>query len=146
MNGVQRAVSCFDEGFSCSQAVLSAFGPQLGLERETALRVAAGFGGGMGRRGETCGAVTGAFMVIGLKCGRTRVDNDEAREKAYNLVTEFVVEFESQHGSVICRELLGCDIGTAEGLELTRQMNLRTTRCAGFVRDAGEIIEQVLEF
>lgn len=146
MNGVQRAVSCFAEGFSCSQSVLSAFGPQLGLDRETALRVASAFGGGMGRRGETCGVVTGAFMVIGLKCGRTRVDNDEAREKAYNLVSEFVVEFESQHGSVICRELLGCDISTPEGLELAREMNLRTTRCPNFVRDAAEIIEQVLEF
>lgn len=146
MNGVQRAVSCFDEGFSCSQSVLSAFGPELGLDRETALRVASAFGGGMGRRGETCGAVTGAFMVIGLKCGRSGTDDQEAKETAYTLVNEFVDEFESRNGSVICRELLGCDIGTAEGLELTRQMNLRTTRCAGFVRDAGEIIEQILEF
>lgn len=146
MNGVERAVSCFDEGFSCSQAVLSAFGPQLGLDRETALRVAAGFGGGMGHRGETCGAVTGAFMVIGLKCGRSAVDNQEAKETAYTLVNEFVDEFESRNGSVICRELLGCDISTPEGLELAREMNLLTTRCPNFVRDAAEIIEQVLEF
>ncbi len=146
MNGVQRAVSSFDEGFSCSQAVLCAFGPQLGLDRESALRVACAFGGGMGHRGETCGAVTGAFMVMGLKCGRSGTDDQEAKETAYTLVNEFVDQFESRNGSVICRELIGCDIGTAEGLELTRQMNLRTTRCPNFVRDAAKIIEQVLEF
>lgn len=69
MNQSERAVACFKEGFSCSQAVFSTFAPQLGLECELALKVAGLFGGGMGRLGEVCGAVTGALMALGLKYG-----------------------------------------------------------------------------
>jgi C_GCAxxG_C_C family probable redox protein len=68
----ERATQCFSEGFNCSQAVLSAFGPEMGLDCETALRVAGMFGAGMGRMGNVCGAVTGAFMVIGLKYSKTQ--------------------------------------------------------------------------
>jgi C_GCAxxG_C_C family probable redox protein len=137
---VERAVSLFEEGFSCSQAILSTFGPQLGLDRETALKVATAFGGGMGHMGETCGAVTGAFMVIGLKHGRIRAEDEETRDKAYELVAEFVDKFRSRNGSIVCRELLGCDINTPEGLALAREKNV----CPGFVRDAAEIIEEIL--
>ena len=90
MNRVEGAVLCFEEGFSCSQALLSTYGPELGLDREIALKVATALGGGMGRMGETCGAVTGAFMVIGLKYGTTRGEDEDAAEKACSLVREFV--------------------------------------------------------
>ncbi|MCX6000010.1 MAG: C-GCAxxG-C-C family protein, partial [Chloroflexi bacterium] len=115
MGNVERAVSCFKEGFNCSQAVLSAYGPKLGLDAEKALRVSGAFGAGMGRMAETCGAVTGAFMVIGLKYGKTRADDNQTREKAYRLVREFTDQFKSRHRSIVCRELLGCDISTPEG-------------------------------
>ena len=82
MNQVECALSCFQEGFSCAQAVLSAYGPQYGLDRELALKVAGAFGGGMGHMGQVCGAVTGAFMVIGLKYGKTCAEDNETREKA----------------------------------------------------------------
>ena len=141
MNRGERAASHFEEGFSCSQSVLSAYGPDLGLDRETALKVATGFGGGMGHMGETCGAVTGAFMVIGLKHGRIRAEDEETRDKAYSLIAEFAERFKSRNGSMVCRELLGCDIGTPEGLELAREKNV----CPGFVRDAAEIIEEILK-
>ena len=82
MDVVDRAGSGFEEGFNCSQAVFSAWAEELGLDRETALRVATAFGGGMGHRGDTCGAVTGAFMAIGLKHGRLRADDEETRDLA----------------------------------------------------------------
>lgn len=145
MKRVESAVICFEEGFSCSQAVLSTFGPALGLDRDTALKVAAAFGGGMAGRGETCGVVSGALMVIGLRYGRTRTDDEEANERAYTLAQEFVKEFESRNGSVFCRDLLGYDISTPEGLGSARQENLRTTRCINFVRGAAEILEELLE-
>nr|MDO8080477.1 C-GCAxxG-C-C family protein [Candidatus Freyarchaeota archaeon] len=144
MNNVERAVSVFKEGFSCSQAMLSTYGTQFGLDRETALRVSGAFGGGMGRMGETCGAVTGAFMVIGLKYGQTRVGDEESKEKAYRLVKEFVDKFKSQNGSIVCRELLGCDISTPEGRRLAKEKKLFTNLCPKFVQDAAEIIEQIL--
>jgi C_GCAxxG_C_C family probable redox protein len=145
MNKVQSAVICFEEGFSCSQAVLSTFGPALGLDRDTALKVAAAFGGGMAGRGDTCGAVSGALMGIGLKYGRTRTDDEEAKERAYSLAQKFMQEFESRHGSVFCRDLLGYDISTPDGLASAGQENLGTTLCPNFVGDAAEILEELLE-
>jgi C_GCAxxG_C_C family probable redox protein len=145
MSRVEEAVTCFKEGFICSQAVLSAYAPQLGLDRGTALKIADGFGGGMARMGETCGAVTGAFMVSGLKHGRTSVEDTQAHETTYDLVNEFVRRFKSRNKSIVCRELLGCDISTPGGLKNARQQNLSTTICPGYVRDAAEIIEEILE-
>jgi len=145
MNRVERAVSCFEEGFNCSQAVLSTYGVQFGLDRETALKVSGAFGGGMGRLGETCGAVTGAFMVIALKHGRTRAEDEETREKAYSLVQEFVDRFKARNGSTVCRELIGCDISTLERMKLAEERGVFATICPKFVQDAAEIIEQVLE-
>ena len=145
MDKVERAVSCFKEGFSCSQALLSTYGAQFGLNREMALKVSGAFGGGMGRMAETCGAVTGAFMVIGLKYGKTRVEDEQTKEKAYSLVKEFVDKFKSRNGSIICRELLGCDISTPKGMTLAKEKKLIATLCPKFVQDAAEIIEQILE-
>lgn len=145
MSRIEEAVAFFKEGFVCSQAVLSAYSAQLGLDRDTALKIADGFGGGMARMGETCGAVTGAFMVIGLKHGRAAVEDAQAHETTYRLMNEFVRRFKLRNGSIVCRELLGCDISTTEGLRSARQQNLFTTVCPGYVRDAAEIIEEILE-
>lgn len=144
MSKVELAVSRFKEGFSCSQALLSTYSKKFGLNRETALRVSGAFGGGMGRMGETCGAVTGAFMLIGLKHGKTRVEDEQTKERAYSLIREFVDKFKSRNGSIVCRDLLGCDISTPEGMKLAREKKLFTTLCQKFVQDAAEIIEQML--
>jgi len=145
MNEVENAVSCFSEGFMCSQAVLAAYAEQLGLDREAALKVSAAFGGGMGRMGETCGAVTGAFMVMGLKYGRTAVQDAQAHEKTTRLVREFVDRFKSVNGSIVCRELLGCDLSTPDGVETFVNKKLRDTLCTKLVRDAVEIVGQLLK-
>ncbi len=83
MDRVETALSRFQEGFSCSQAILSTYGEEVGLARSLGLKLAAGFGGGMA---ETCGAVTGAFMVVGLKHGRTKVGDSTARGKTDDLL------------------------------------------------------------
>ncbi|MBC7265274.1 MAG: C_GCAxxG_C_C family protein [Chloroflexi bacterium] len=144
MTEVERALACFNEGFSCAQAVLSTYAPRFGLDREMALRIAGAFGGGMGRLGEVCGAVTGAFMLIGLKYGKIRAEDDQARETAYAWVREFADRFESRNGSIRCKELLGYDISTPEGLALAREREVFTTVCPKLVRDAAEIIGQML--
>jgi C_GCAxxG_C_C family probable redox protein len=124
--------------------VLSSFGEELGLDRERALRIAGAFGGGMGRRGETCGAVTGAFMAIGLKYGKARAEDEGARDKTYELVREFVNRFQSSHGSIICRDLLGCDLSNPEGLKTASEKGLFDTLCPQLVQDATEILEEIL--
>jgi len=138
------AVSCFKDGFNCSQALLSTYGDQFGLNHELALKVSGAFGGGMGRMGEICGAVTGAFMVIGLKYGKTRADDEQTKEKAYALVQNFVKEFKTRNGSIVCRELLSCDISTPKGKKLAEEKQLFTILCPKFVQDAANIIEEIL--
>ena len=98
----------------------------------------------MGRMGEQCGAVTGALMVIGLKYGMTKAKDEGARDKTYELVREFVAKFKSRHGSIRCRELLGCDLSNDEGLTTAREKGLFDTLCPQLVRDAAEILEEIV--
>ncbi|MBM3190385.1 MAG: C_GCAxxG_C_C family protein [Chloroflexi bacterium] len=144
MNEAERAVSCFAQGGNCAQAVLCAYAPHFGLAPEMAMRLAAPFGGGMARLGETCGAVTGALMVIGLQLGNATAEDQESKERTYQLVREFVQRFAARHGSVKCRELLGCDLSTPEGLQQAREQGLSTKLCRGFVRDSAQIVAELL--
>lgn len=145
MSRVEQAISCYDEGFICSQAILSTYGPLYGLEHENALKIADAFGGGMARMGETCGAVTATFMVMGLKCGRTVIENSKTHEDLYDLVREFISRFVSLNGSIMCRDLLHYDISTPQGIKEARDKNLFKTLCHEYVKDAAEILEVLLE-
>lgn len=145
MNQSEHAVACFKEGFNCAQAVFSTYAPQMGLERETALRIGGPFGGEMGRLGEVCGAVTGALMALGLEYGCVDAQNTEDKEEAYRLVREFADRFRARHGAIRCRDLLGCDIGTPEGRKLAHESGLFANLCPQLVRDAAEIVGQMLK-
>ena len=140
----EMAVSTFREGFNCAQAVLTAFSGRFGLSREQALRLSAGFNGGMGRMGLTCGAVTGAFMALGLKAGATRADDSQAKLKTQELVRTFSKRFCERHRALSCRELIGNDISTAEGFEQAKKAGVFTDLCPRFVRDAAEIVEELI--
>ena len=144
MNDVESAVESFKSGLSCTQAIMTVYGVRYGLERATAMKVAAGFGGGMGRLGEVCGAVTGAIMVIGLKYGATTVDDAQAKERTHALVREFAAKFTARHHCLRCRELLGCDIRTVEGMQLAKDKGLFVTLCPKLVEDSALILEELL--
>ena len=144
MNNSEKAVSTFYQGFCCSQAILSSFGEELDLDRTLALKLADSFCGGMGRKGLACGAVTGAFMVIGLKHGRTSANDLVAKEKTIRVVGEFVDIFEERNNAIVCKELLGWDISTVEGYQRAKEHDLFKTLCPKFVADAAEILEEVL--
>lgn len=102
------------------------------------------FGAGMARSGETCGVVTGALMVLGLKYGWTTPQDREPLEQGRSAVREFVTRFKLRNGSLLCRELLGYDLSIDEEMRLAEDENLFATRCAQFVRDAAEILEEIL--
>ncbi len=144
MSPADRALALFKEGFSCSQAVLAAYAECFGLSRNLALRIAQPFGGGIAKSGDWCGAVTGAFLVIGLKYGRVRADDAAAKDKTYALVQEFVRLFKEKHGTARCNELLGCDIGTAAGQKEIEDKKLHQTVCEGLIRDAADILDRIL--
>jgi C_GCAxxG_C_C family probable redox protein len=141
---VESAVKCFSEGFNCAQAVFSTYAPLFGVEEGCALQVSTGFGAGMGRLQEVCGAVTGAFMVIGCKHGMTNSLDTHEKEKAYGLIKEFEQRFCRLHGSISCRQLLGCDLNTEEGKRIFTEKNLAKVKCTEYVRDASRLVEQMI--
>jgi C_GCAxxG_C_C family probable redox protein len=138
------AVARFDQGYSCSQSVLSAYAPRYNLAPELAYRIAASFGGGMARMGEVCGAVTGALMVIGLHAGNVEAQDKAAKDRTYQLVGEFVEAFKARRGTILCRELLGCAIDTPEGLQAAKDQGLIKNLCPRLVHDSSEILADLL--
>ncbi len=138
------AIDCFKQGLNCAQAVFSTYAPLLKIEKEDALRIATGFGGGMGRLQGVCGAVTGAFMVIGCKYGMIDPADSATKEKAYALVQEFAHKFRKLHGTDSCRELLGCDLNTAEGKQQLKEKDLSNQVCLPCVREASKLIEEII--
>jgi C_GCAxxG_C_C family probable redox protein len=143
MSKADEAAELFLQGYNCSQALLATFGPELGLERETALRLAGPFGGGIGRTGGVCGALTGAIMAIGLKYSSGEVDA-EAKERSYDAVRRLFEQFRVRTGSTACRDLLGFDIGTSSGWAEAQRRDTHHTVCPAFVRAAAEVLERVL--
>lgn len=115
-----------------------------GLERVQALKLAAGFAAGM-RNAETCGAVSGALMVLGLRLCQDDCDTADGRQLLYTAINEFRSRFEERFCSTQCRHLLGCDIATKEGMKKAREENLFRTICPEIVRGASEILEQMLD-
>lgn len=144
MTNVEDALSLFKKGFRCSQAILSTYGIQFGLDQELALKLASPFGAGMGSLGNTCGAVTGAFMVLGLKYGNSKVGEMKKKEKTYQIVKEFVEKFKSRNGTIMCKDLLNCDISTFEGRNKAIEEKLFIEICPNLVRDSAEILEEFL--
>jgi C_GCAxxG_C_C family probable redox protein len=145
MNSVEQAASYFKKGFNCSQALIATYGPELNLPTETALKIGAPFGAGMGCMAEVCGVVTGAFMVMGLLAGEKKKSDKAIRAESYRLANEFTCQFRERNGTVICRELLGCDISTPEGMKSAKDRKLFTTHCTKLVHDAAEIVSSILE-
>ena len=122
---IKQAVENHKNGFNCSQAVLDPYCEQLGLDRETAFKIATGFGNGM-RMGEVCGAVSAAFMVLGLKHGNADAADKESKKQTHILIKHFTQKFKSQNGSVICKDLIG-----------------DKSLCTKLVQDAAKILEEI---
>ena len=143
MGKSEEAVEQFRSGANCSQAVLGVYAEQYGIDPESALAIACGFGAGMGRMGHTCGAVTGAIMVIGLAAGEPDPRSFAAKIRVYGLVRTFIERFTALHKTTSCRELLDCDLSTPEGYEDAQGRGLFQTQCPTYVQDAVEILEEM---
>jgi C_GCAxxG_C_C family probable redox protein len=139
-----KAIDSFRSGLNCAQSVLTSYAEELNLDPEIASSVSCGFGGGMGRLQETCGAVTGAFMVLGIYNCRKYKDYKDRKEKTYAMIQECNEKFKSLHGTVNCRVLLNCDLRTEEGRRYAHDHNLHETICEKCVSDSVKIIEELL--
>ncbi len=106
------------------------------------MKLTSAFGGGMGKMGETCGVVTGAFMIISLTHGASEANDEQAKAKSCELVTKFAEEFNAHNGTTLCRELLGFTMGnkklTAEAKAIIQE------RCPNYIKDAANIIKEII--
>lgn len=142
MTHEEKALQYFGNRFHCSQSVLAAYADELGLTQEQALKIAYCFNSGM-RKGEVCGACSGALMVLGMKYGQYDKDDFESRKVADRMTAEFLEAFEKENGSYICNDLLGCDISTPDGVKKAIEHNCFADICPKMVASAVRILEEM---
>lgn len=141
---IDRALSYFRSGYNCAESVLLAIAKDaLEIQSDLIPKIATGFGGGISRQGYVCGAVSGAVMGFGLKYGRN--SPEELRAKTYNQVVEFYKQFQKRFGSIICKELCGCDLSTIEGVRKFRENNVHEEKCSNFVSGAMDIFMSLID-
>ena len=138
MTHKEKAVQYYQDGYLCSQSVLAAYAEEYGLTEELALKLGTCLGAGM-RKGEVCGACTGALMVLGLMH-----DDPKNRKTAYENTNQFLNDFRDVNGSYLCNDLLGCDVRTPEGVQYARDHHLFTEFCPKMVASAVEILEKIM--
>jgi len=143
MNHIQNARDNFLAEYACSQSIISEYCIKFNLDQKIALSISAGFAGGM-RMGKTCGAVTGALMVLGLKFVGPEPEKPEGRKKVYETVKTFTNSFKEINGSTDCRELLSVDISTAGGLQIAKDKKLFRTVCPKLITDSATILEGII--
>ena len=137
----EKALAGFGSGIDCSQAVFAELAPQLGVDRETALKISACFGGGMWV-GETCGAVVGAIMAIGLKYGQGDTVDPDKKNAMLAKAAAFRAKFAEKYGSCVCKEVLGYKI--PEEMEQIMAENKFGNVCFHLVTDACQICAEIL--
>lgn len=144
MTHKDKALEYFNNKFHCSQAVLAAFADECRISEEQALKLGACFGSGM-RKGEVCGACTGALMVLGLLYGQYDKDDINSRQTANEVNDKMMNRFAELCGSYICNDLLKCDISSKEGIEYAIEHNLFTEFCPKMVANAVDILEGIID-
>jgi C_GCAxxG_C_C family probable redox protein len=137
-----RAISYFNEGKNCAQSVLLAFSEDFDVDPTILESLSLGFGGGMGHLQKTCGAVTGAFMVISLYC--STLDKEVQGQESRRLIQDFHARFIALHGNSDCRSLLDCDLNTHEGQARINELDLKEKVCIPCVESAVVILEDLL--
>jgi C_GCAxxG_C_C family probable redox protein len=142
MVAAETAANFFAAGHNCAEAVLLTFAVDWNMP--TMVRLATGFGGGMGRAGEACGAIAGAIMALGARFGRSVPDDEEAKERCYEAVGELLERFRDAQGHVTCRDLTGLDLATEAGRRKAEDRDLRGTVCRESVRAAAGIAAEIM--
>jgi C_GCAxxG_C_C family probable redox protein len=140
-----KALISFKSGLNCAQAVLTGFSDSLSFDNNLALNISCGFGGGMGRLQETCGAVTGSFMVLGIYNGKKFADNNDKKEATYAMIQNFSKQFKLIHGATDCRSLIKCDLRTEKGHHFAIENNLFEVICEKCISDSIRILEESIE-
>ena len=132
------------ESYNCAQSVAAAYAGDYGLDTDRALQVAVGFGGGMGRVQDVCGAISGAIVILGLSSGFKKGDGRDKINSVYSKVHRLIDEFTAREGTIKCRELLGCDLTSEEGHKYFVDHKLREKKCGEYIRLCCELLDKYL--
>ncbi len=147
MTKAETAEKLFAEGANCAQAVVGAFAEECGLELNAAFKIASGFGAGVGRSREVCGAVSGMVMVLNMLYGSEDISDKNAKDAHYDLIQQALNKFKSECGSIVCRVLLGLapgeNTGPVSGARTPGYYRKRP--CSGMVALAAEITAGIIE-
>ena len=139
------AMQHFESGYNCAQSVLLTFHAEVGLDKNTALKMASSFGGGMGRMREVCGAVSSMFLIAGIIKGYVEPNDDVVKQKHYELIQDLANEFKTHFGTIICRELLGEEGKDTSAKPSERTQEYYQTRpCVEFIKTVAKLIEEKL--
>jgi len=138
-----RSIELFRNSYNCAQSVFASRAGLVGLSEIDAKRIALGFGAGIARTQQICGACSGAVMLLGARL-HDDTDLSASKTRVYELVKVFLEEFRAMHGSTECRQLLGVDLNTEEGMAEAKAKRLFETKCERFVVDAGRLVEKYL--
>lgn len=145
MNKVQQAVELILSGHSCSQAILAAYGPDYGLDHDTAVRLGGGLGGGIGKTGGVCGAANAGSIIVGLALGNTDLTDQERRDMVYEATAHYLECFRARRGSTLCRDIMAKEgHKVPEEWEQVAAQGVFKTLCPEVVRDAAECLEEIL--
>jgi C_GCAxxG_C_C family probable redox protein len=139
---IENAVQLFNSGCNCAQAVFATFCEQYDMDKEKGLKLCGGLGGGL-RFGEVCGAVSGAVLVIGLKYGHADASDIESKLLCHAKTAEFIRIFKEKSGSIVCKEILGYDISTQQGMQQAKDKGLFKTTCVDMVRLSTQILVEL---
>ncbi len=144
MSKSEVASGYMKQGYNCAQAVVKTYAADVGINEEEIVKMASVLGGGIGRTGNVCGAVSGAALIIGAKFGSTDNTNMHSKDNAYQKSKELLDKFTAQNKTILCKELLGYDISTKEGLKQAREAGVMIQKCPGFVASAARILERLI--
>lgn len=141
----QIARENFKDGYNCAQSVFLTYAEKYGFDRDTALKLASSFGGGMGRMREVCGAVSAMFMIAGLEYGYVENNNDEIKAEHYTRIQNMAKMFKDKNGSIICRDLLGVDADDNPIPSKRTNAYYQTRPCEEYIAEACRIIDSMVK-
>jgi C_GCAxxG_C_C family probable redox protein len=140
----EKAAKLFLEGYNCSQSVLLAMFEHWGGKSELVPKIGTGFGGGIGRCGSVCGALTGGIMALGIKYG-TNEPSAERRLPAYEISRKFLEQFKKRNRGIFCKELIGYTLSNPDEYEKARKENVFQKKCVEYVKNAVTVLLELTE-
>ncbi|HNW99671.1 MAG TPA: C-GCAxxG-C-C family protein [Bacteroidales bacterium] len=145
MTTKDKAIKYFNADYNCAQSVLITYCENFGINKDIAASLSSGFGGGIARMQETCGAIIGGIMALGIAFNKPGEDIAENKEKVYAIVNHLVKNFKEKYNTIKCSELLNCNLNTEEGKKFYKENHLQEKICGNCIKEVINILDELIE-